>query len=281
MNIVFNKKKIAETIMDLSSAVEIPLVLYDGDLNTVASSGKFSPFCGALRKIPECDEDCSACDLKYLRRAVETKSAVTYSCQAGVYEKIQPIFYENEIVAFIQIGQILDEKGEYSSKDKLEEYLSISNIKSDAKKNLLRLYEKLPKISDNRLIALLNVIETIIQSLIYNGFITSDVSEKTRRIEKYIKENLTEDFKTEELCKKFFISKSTLYRSFRTEFGTSVNEYVIAKRLDLAKKMLTSKKQLSVSQVSAKCGFTDYNYFIRAFKKRCGITPLQFKKSIL
>ncbi|MBQ9783087.1 MAG: helix-turn-helix transcriptional regulator [Clostridia bacterium] len=32
------------------------------------------------------------------------------------------------------------------------------------------------------------------------------------------------------------------------------------------------------SLISSACGFPDYNYFIRLFKKRIGVTPLQFRK---
>ena len=121
--------------------------------------------------------------------------------------------------------------------------------------------------------------EIVIKSFWMDGLISYDRSMLSVKLEQYIKEHLTEKIYIEELCDKFFISKNALYRLFQKEFGTTVNEFIIEKRLTLARELLLSSAELNVTEVSAACGFTDYNYFIRRFKKGTGQTPLQFRKT--
>ena len=50
----------------------------------------------------------------------------------------------------------------------------------------------------------------------------------------------------------------------------------IQKRLEKAKKMLM-ESELPLAEISAQCGFKDYNYFITVFKKTVGIPPKKYK----
>ena len=81
----------------------------------------------------------------------------------------------------------------------------------------------------------------------------------------------------EELCAKFFISKETLYEIFHDEYNDTIKNFIITKRIEMGKKLLL-ETTLPVSVVADQIGFTDYNYFIRVFKKRTSLTPLQFRK---
>ena len=49
--------------------------------------------------------------------------------------------------------------------------------------------------------------------------------------------------------------------------------------MEKAKKLLTGKEELPLSEVAALCGFHDYNYFITVFSRELGMTPAARKKS--
>lgn len=76
---------------------------------------------------------------------------------------------------------------------------------------------------------------------------------------------------------KYFISPSTLSRMFRKYLRTSPKVYLETKRLAYSRILL--KRGLSVADACAEAGFPDYSNFIRLFRTRFGITPLQYRNS--
>ena len=79
------------------------------------------------------------------------------------------------------------------------------------------------------------------------------------------------------ICDAHFLSPATLNRWFRRYLHVTPHEYIEAKRLSYAAKLLSDG--VNVSEASSAVGFSDCSYFIRAFKRKFGITPLQFKKN--
>ena len=55
-------------------------------------------------------------------------------------------------------------------------------------------------------------------------------------------------------------------------------DYIKIKRLNKAKELVTGTS-MSVSEISDKTGFSDYNYFLRVFKKHYGISPKKMRKT--
>lgn len=88
----------------------------------------------------------------------------------------------------------------------------------------------------------------------------------------YIHENLTDKILIDQLCRKAYLSRNNFFKWFKEQFGVTPLEYINQERIKLAKQLL-SNKQKTISHVSALCGFTDVNYFVRTFKKMEGITP--------
>ena len=78
---------------------------------------------------------------------------------------------------------------------------------------------------------------------------------------------------THHLC----ISQSTLYRKFKKSIGRSPEHEIIRTKLNLAKQLLL-QTQLSLGSIAAKTGFSPLPYFVGAFKKGCGVTPMVFRK---
>ena len=84
----------------------------------------------------------------------------------------------------------------------------------------------------------------------------------------------------ETVCGVAFISVSSLQRAFAKYFGMSPKQYLIQLRMNRALELLT-ENELSVKEISFVCGFTDEKYFSRAFKKKYGCSPSQFRKHLI
>lgn len=92
----------------------------------------------------------------------------------------------------------------------------------------------------------------------------------------YIHEHLTEKIAVDALSRKAYLSRNMFFKWFKDQFGITPLEYINRERVNMAKRMLTDPGN-SVNQVSAECGFSDANYFIRTFKKIEGITPKAYQ----
>lgn len=102
---------------------------------------------------------------------------------------------------------------------------------------------------------------------------------KVREILTYIEEHYRQRISSAELARTFFLSESTLSRLFKRHVGRSVSHLIETKRLSHAERMLHA--DATVTEACFQSGFSDCSRFIACFKRRFGMTPLQYKKSLL
>ena len=85
------------------------------------------------------------------------------------------------------------------------------------------------------------------------------------------------DFSVEHLVEKSGVS-GTYYRKCFTEmYGVSPKKYILEKRLARAKSIFDGGDYPSVSLVARSVGYEDALYFGKAFKKRYGVPPAEYK----
>lgn len=124
-------------------------------------------------------------------------------------------------------------------------------------------------------------------SLLYDFFscLISENEIKTDRnyldeIMNIIQYNYDKNISITDLAKSVFMSPGYLSRAFKEEVGITLKEYILQKKIERAKELLLHKST-SVKIVSNSLGFKDSLYFSRIFKKKTGLSPLEFKKSAL
>jgi len=73
------------------------------------------------------------------------------------------------------------------------------------------------------------------------------------------------------------ISHPHMCRLFKSAYNITPHEYIIQTRLEYAKYLLCNEKTMTVQTISDKCGFNSSGYFIKVFKSKTGITPIEFR----
>jgi AraC-like DNA-binding protein len=90
----------------------------------------------------------------------------------------------------------------------------------------------------------------------------------------YIERNYSRKIVAAELADSLHIGRTTLMTAFKKYTGSSLNDYLVRYRINIAKNFL--RQGVSVQETAERCGFGDSSGLIRNFKKIYGITPGHF-----
>jgi signal transduction histidine kinase/ligand-binding sensor domain-containing protein/AraC-like DNA-binding protein len=115
-------------------------------------------------------------------------------------------------------------------------------------------------------------IETPLQELV------SEDEKLLLKVSQYADENIgNAEISIEEISKKMFMSRGTLYNKILSLTGETPVEYIRSMKLKKAA-VLLEKSDMKISQIGYEVGFSNPNYFARAFKAKYDMTPSEFAK---
>ena len=94
------------------------------------------------------------------------------------------------------------------------------------------------------------------------------------RILIFINDHISEALSVERLAGEFFLSESYVCRIFKSSTGMTINKYITARRISIAKSLLADG--MSASDAAEQCGYRDYSNFLKAFTRIVGISPKKY-----
>lgn len=103
-------------------------------------------------------------------------------------------------------------------------------------------------------------------------------SNESLKIKKFIDNNYTKDLTLDALSEIVYVSKHHLAHMFKNEIGVPPITYLINKRMDEAKRLLT-ESNMGISEISNIIGYENQNYFSQLFKKIVGESPLHYRQN--
>ncbi len=130
----------------------------------------------------------------------------------------------------------------------------------------------------SRILPVLRMILEAAQSASPDAPTTLPVNPTMHHVLTYINDHCTEQLTLRSLTERFSISASTLSHEFQRYIHHSVYDYILYRRIMLAKQMLSG--EMPLSEIGYQCGFGDYSNFLRAFRKINGISPSEYRRQI-
>ena len=103
-------------------------------------------------------------------------------------------------------------------------------------------------------------------------------SPKLNEIIEYLKENIAKAHSLESVCEKFQMNRSYFSQLFANHLGTTFTAYMTKLRMEEAANLLANT-QKSVKEIAEMCGYGDYFYFCRVFRKYHLCTPTMLRES--
>lgn len=101
-----------------------------------------------------------------------------------------------------------------------------------------------------------------------------------QRVVQFLQENYQRDIALSDLCSHLGISESHCSREITRHFGRSFRRLLRETRLSVAQRLL-GNVSLVIQEVAELSGFQDPNYFSRVFKELYGVSPREYRNTVI
>lgn len=111
-------------------------------------------------------------------------------------------------------------------------------------------------------------------------FVDEELINKINKAKVIMRESIFDKITAEDIAKRMNVSYSGFRRAFKEFTGTSPSQYMLELKLNEAKLQLSTTTN-SIKQISYSLNFENPDYFPNFFKKRTGLTPIEYRNSVL
>ncbi len=265
MTVQLNTDKLHEILTTFYDMNGIRVVIFDANYNEIM---EYPPekcdFCRRVRQNGELNALCQQNDVAAFEHCREIGDTYIYECHAGLVEAATPLYYDGSIIGYMMLGQITDIKSKGKLGETVREFNRRYGMTCDPSGIKFR--------SRRQIEAAARILKICAEYIMLMELIEPEGERVVATAKAYIKAHLGEQMSVEEIAAACGCSRTRLYEMFRSEAGVGVAHYIREKRLQEARNLLRTT-DLPVTEVSEKCGFCDYNYFGRVYKKRFGVSP--------
>ena len=98
------------------------------------------------------------------------------------------------------------------------------------------------------------------------------------QLQQYIDDNIESNLSIKILSNHVFRSPSQTIRIFKKEYGITPYDYLLSKKIEMAKLLLTNTN-MAIKEISIKLKFADQHYFSNYFKSKTGKSPINFRNN--
>ncbi|WP_156789829.1 helix-turn-helix domain-containing protein [Coriobacterium glomerans] len=97
-------------------------------------------------------------------------------------------------------------------------------------------------------------------------------------VREWIRINALGQITLDQIADYFNYNKSYLSRAYKKKFGINITKEIERFRMDAAKAMLVESDD-NIKAVSKAVGYSDARYFMKVFKRSCGMTPTRYRST--
>lgn len=240
-----------------------------------------SPFCALMAGT---NRSCAAC--LEMQRKVEEEAQLepkTLKCFAGLCDSAVPIRVGDNVIAFLQTGQIL------LHKPSKREFSAVTRqlIKWGADVDLKRLeeaYFQTRVLDRNQYEAVLRLINIFAQHLasLSNQLMVASEQKESPMIAKaklFINDNQDQDLSLRQVASSVNTSAFYFCKMFKQATGLTFTDYLARVRIEKVKNLLLNPHK-RISEAAFEAGFQSLSQFNRVFKKITGEAPTVWRDKL-
>jgi len=239
-------------------------------------------FCALISKKSRA---CAAC-LQVQERLCQQAASEpeTVLCPAGLCDTAVPVHMSDQLIGFLQIGQVFRKKPTPAQFEKVAKLTQKWGLEVD-RETLRKAYFSgkviSPKEHDSA-VKLLTIFAQHLAMLSNQVFIQQENSEPPviTKARAYIHEHQTEDLNLSQVAKAVNMSSYYFCKTFKKVTGINFTDYVARVRIEKSKNLLLNPN-LRVSEIAFEVGFQSLTHFNRVFKKILGQSPTEYRAQLL
>ena len=258
----------------------LPLALRPVEVWQLVQQGKKNqnPFCVLMGQN---SQSCAAC-LQVQRKITESTSdePKTVTCFAGFSEAAVPVRMGNELIGYLQTGQVFLKKPTQADFHRVSKTLLTWGLKINLTK-LEEAYFHSMVLSHAQFDALVRLVSIFAQhlSMVSNQVIVQENNAEPpniARAKQFIHEHQANDLSLGEVA--HAVNTSTFYfcKMFKKATGLNFTDYLSRVRIEKAKNLLLNPN-LRVSEIAYEVGFQSLTHFNRVFRKMVGQSPTEYR----
>jgi AraC-like DNA-binding protein/ligand-binding sensor protein len=266
-----------------SETTGLPLTLRPVEVWQMAHQGKKyqSPFCAL---IAQGSRTCAVC--LEVQRKISGQSAAdvqSITCFAGLCDVTVPLRMGNELVGFLQTGQVMLRKPTPADFARTSKLLIQWGLKVDLEK-LEEAYFHTRVLKAQQFDSVVRLLRIFAQhlSIVSNQILVQQEHAEPLtvvRAKKYIHEHQTNELSLGEVARA--VNTSTFYfcKMFKRATGLNFTDYLSRVRIEKAKNLLINPN-LRVSEIAYEVGFQSLTHFNRVFRRLVGESPTDFRRHL-
>lgn len=231
-----------------------------------------SPYCIFIKSHSNAYEHCIFSQQKLISK-LEREGSFIGTCHAGVKEFVYPFYAKDTLAGFVSVsGYKTDNYTSYI--DRISKKYSIS--KSGLINSYKNLKDTLPPKS--KMDALIIPLCKMLELLYLKSSNSTDDMSLFGSVFNFIQVHHCEKITSEDICKRFYCSRSKIAHLIKKKTGKSLPEIINDLRIEDAKELLLHSN-IDITEIAFSIGYSDRSYFTNVFKKLVGVSPKEYRKN--
>ena len=266
-------------------ATDLPLVvtpLNHSSLPPFHASPHHNSFCRLMNLSHGACEKCAMAQQQLHDQA--QKQTYTLTCFAGLVETAVPLRQGNQIIGFLQTGQIFTTAPNAAQLKIVKNAAIAASFTEVEIKRIVESYQQTPVFEKEKyasMVTLLSIISLQLMEFLNRLILEGEGNESDiiRQAKAWIADRIDEKISLVEISKAIHVSEFYFCKIFKQATGMTLTEYVNRQRIELAKGELKNTEK-PVTEIAYAVGFQSLSPFNRSFLKYVGESPRLYRQHV-
>jgi AraC-like DNA-binding protein len=274
MALLYRDIELMELMQDFYVLTGIRIALFDANgVELISYPQGEATFCHCMRKNPEFRAKCRESDENAFEKCRQTHKLHIFKCHAGLIEASVPMIEDGKVMGYMMLGRITDKKNKVELVGTVMSRCRGYGTGAEVEEMIKRIKYR----NEKQIQAAAKILDACCEYVKLREMVHPSGKRLIDSVERFVEEHISEEITVERLCEEFDISRTKLYETVRPYTNGGIAAFIKHKRLEYAKNLLKTT-EMSIPQVADAAGFSDYNYFLRLFKQKYGISTKQMRK---